>query len=92
MSKLSYTSTKTYADIEIDLATASLDQLADAYSSLFARSDDGGAYPGSSEWKKCKVYSDQLRALIAARPEIEDYRKQAQATANAAALANTYID
>jgi len=87
-----YTSTKTYARVEIDVATASLDQVLDAYNSLFAMSDDGGAYPGSREWTKAKKYADQLRELIAARPEIEGYRKEVQATARKAKLANTYID
>jgi hypothetical protein len=87
-----YLSAKTCQDTEIDVATATPDQLLDAYNSLLARADDGGAYPGSKAWSKAKVFADQLSALVAARPEIEDYRKQVQADAVAKALADTYVD
>lgn len=89
---MKYTSTKTYAEVEIDVATASLDQLLDAYNSLFAMSDDGGAFPGSKAWSKAKVYADQLRTLTAARPEVVEYRKSLADAARAARLANTYLD
>jgi len=89
---MKYLSTKTYTEVEIDVATASLDQLLDAYNSLFEMSDSGGAFPGSSAWKKAKVYDDQLNALTAARPEVVGYRKSLADAARAARLANTYID
>lgn len=87
-----YSSTKTYRDVEIDLATASLDQLLEAYNSLLDQSDDGGAYPTSREAINAKKYATQLRELVKARPEIEDYRKQVQDAARKQALASTYID
>lgn len=89
---MKYLSTKTYTETEIDVATATLDQLLDAYNSLFAMSDDGGAFPGSKAWAKAKVFADQLRALTAARPEVVEYRKSLADAARAARLANTYID
>lgn len=89
---MKYISTKTYAEVEIDVATATLDQLLDAYNSLFAMSDDGGAFPGSKAWAKAKVFADQLRALTVARPEVVEYRKSLADAARAARLANTYID
>lgn len=89
---MKYLSTKTYTETEIDVATATLDQLLDAYNSLFAMSDDGGAFPGSKAWAKAKVFADQLGALTAARPEVVEYRKSLADAARAARLANTYID
>jgi len=89
---MKYISTKTYTEVEIDVVTASLDQLLDAYNSLFEMSDSGGAFPGSSAWKKAKVYDDQLNALTAARPEVVEYRKNLADQARATRLANTYID
>lgn len=83
---MKYLSTKTCAEVEIDLATATLDQLLDAYNSLFALSDDGGAFPGSRAWAKAKVFADQLRDLTAARPEVIEYRKQLATAANKARL------
>ena len=87
-----YLNTNTCMDTGIDVATASLDQLLEAYNSLLDLSDDGGAYPSSLEARKAKVYAGQLRALVAARPEIEDWRKQLQASACRAKLVTTYID
>lgn len=69
-----YLSTKTFIETEIDLATADLPSLLDAYNSLFEQSDSGGAFPGSKAWRKAEVYAKQLEALVAARPEIEEYR------------------
>lgn len=89
---MKYLSTKTYTEVEIDVATATLDQLLDAYNSLFAMSDDGGAFPGSKAWAKAKVFADQLSDLTAARPEVVEYRKSLADAARAARLANTYID
>ena len=43
---MKYFSTTQFSEIELDVTTASLDQLLDAYNSLFAMSDDGGAFPG----------------------------------------------
>lgn len=88
---MKYLSTKTYTDVEIDLATASLDQLLDAYNSLLDRSDAGGAFPGSKAWTKAKVFADQLKELTAARPEIIEYRKQVAESARAARLAGKDI-
>jgi hypothetical protein len=88
---MKYLSTKTYTEVEIDVATATLDQLLDAYNSLFALSDDGGAFPGSKAWSKAKVFADQLRDLTAARPEVVEYRKQLATAAREARLAGKDI-
>ena len=89
---MKYFSTKTYEEIEIDVASASLDELLDAYNSLFAQANSGGAFPGSAVWKKAKAFRDQLAELTSARPEIVEYRKNKAEAARAARLANTYID
>lgn len=83
---MKYLSTKNYKDVEIDLETADLDQVLDAYNSLFSMSDSGGAYPGSKAWAKAKVFADQLDELVAARPEVVEYRKQLADQARAARL------
>lgn len=83
---MKYLSAKTYTNVEIDVATATPDQLLDAYNSLFSMSDDGGAFPGSKAWAKAKVFADQLRDLTAARPEVVEYRKQIAAAAREARL------
>lgn len=88
---MKYLSTKTCTEVEIDVATATLDQVLDAYNSLFARSDDGGAFPGSKAWAKAKVFADQLRDLTAARPEVVEYRKQLADAAREARLAGKDI-
>lgn len=88
---MKYLSTKTYTEVEIGVATATLDQLLDAYNSLFAMSDDGGAFPGSKAWAKAKVFADQLRDLTAARPEVVEYRKQLADAAREARLAGKDI-
>lgn len=88
---MKYFSTTKFSDIEIDVATASLDQLLDAYNSLLAMSDDGGAFPGSKAWAKAKVFADQLRELTAARPDVVEYRKQLADAAIAARLAGKDI-
>ena len=84
---MKYFSTAKFIDIEIDVAAAGLDQLLDAYNSLFAMSDDGGAFPGSRAWAKAKVYADQLRALTNARPDVVEYRTRLADAAAAARLA-----
>lgn len=86
-----YFSTRTCNDVEIDLATADLPAVLDAYNSLFDMADSGGAFPGSKAWTKAKVYSDQLAALVAARPEIEAYRAKLAADKRAARLAGKDI-
>ena len=88
---MEYISTKTYTTVKIDVATATLDQLLDAYNSLFAMSDDGGAYPGSKAWAKAKVFADQLAELTSARPEIVAYRKAIADEARARRLAGVDI-
>lgn len=88
---MKYLSTKTYTEVEIDVATATLDQLLDAYNSLFEMSDAGGAFPGSKAWSKAKVFADQLRALTDARPEVVEYRKQLADAAREARLAGKDI-
>lgn len=88
---MKYLSTKHGSDVEIDVATATLDQLLDAYNSLFAMSDDGGAFPGSKAWVKAKVFADQLSELTAARPEIVQYRKQLSDAARAKRLAGVDV-
>jgi len=89
---MKYFSTKTYEEVEIDIATAGLGELLDAYNSLFAQANSGGAFPGSAAWKKAKTFRDQLAELTSARPEIVEYRKSVADAARAARLANTYID
>lgn len=84
---MKYFSTTQFSDIEIDVEAASLDQLLDAYNSLFAMSDDGGSFPGTKAWAKAKGYADQLRALTNARPEVVEYREQLADAAAAARLA-----
>ena len=84
---MKYFSTTQFSEIELDVTTASLDQLLDAYNSLFAMSDDGGAFPGSKSWAKAKVYADQLRALTNARPDVVEYRTRLADAATAARLA-----
>lgn len=71
---LTYLNTRTGDETTIDVATASLDDLLIAYNSLIDRSDCGGAFPGSKAWTRAKGFADQLKALIAARPEIEAHR------------------
>jgi len=63
-----------YEEVTINVETASLDELSDAYSYLLdmGYTDD---FPGSAGWKAAKVFSDQLHALIKAWPEVEQYRK-----------------
>ncbi len=86
-----YFSTTTCRDVEIDLAAAELPAVLDAYNSLFAMADSGGAFPGSKAWTKAKVYSDKLATLVAARPEIEAYRSNLAAEKRAARLAGKDI-
>lgn len=88
---MKYLSTKTLAEVEIDVEAVTLEQLLDAYNSLFARADAGGAYPGSKEWRRAQVFAGQLDALVAARPEVVEYRKQVAAAARAARLAGKDI-
>ena len=89
---MKYYSTKTYADCDIDVATAAMDNLLDAYNSLFSMSDDGGAFPGSKSALRAGKYARQLRELVAARPEVVEYRKILAATDDVKSLANTYQD
>ena len=89
---MKYFSTKKYEDIEIDLSTATLDQVLDAYNSLFDMSDYGGAFPSSKVWAKAKVFSDQLRDLIDARPDVVEYRKSLIDAARAKFIDSHYID
>lgn len=86
-----YFSTRSYRDLDIDPATAELPAVLDAYNSLFDQSDSGGAFPGSKAWTEAKVYSDQLAALVAARPEIEEYRAKLAAEKRAVRLASKDI-
>lgn len=86
-----YFSTRTCNNVKIDLATADLSAVLDAYNSLFDMADSGGAFPGSKAWTKAKVYSDQLATLVAARPEIEAYRAKLAADKRAARLAGKDI-
>ena len=73
---MKYSSIKKFQDVEINLATATLEELNDAYNSLLILADDGGAFPTSKSAQRAKVYGDQLRELKAARPEIISYRNQ----------------
>lgn len=66
---------------EIDTATASADDLRQAYNYLMMMSDSDGAFPGSPAWRKAQPYAKQLRDLTAEHPEIEASRKQAHAVA-----------
>jgi hypothetical protein len=83
---MNYLSMTNYKQTEINLESATLDELLDAYNSLLARSDTGGAFPGSKEWQKAQPFAQQLSELIAARPEIEDYRSQRIAKKRSARL------
>lgn len=83
---MKYFSTTSCKDVEIDLATAELPAVVDAYNSFFDMSDSGGAYPGSKAWTKAKVYRDKLAALVAARPEVDAYRAKLSADKRAARL------
>ena len=88
---MKYLWTKTYTETEIDVATATLDQLLDAHNSLFAMSDDGGAFPTSKAARSAKVYADQLREWIAARPEVVEYRDALRDAARKARLADVDV-
>ena len=88
---MKYISTKNYATIEIDVATAEMATVLDCYNSLFEMSDDGGAFPGSKAARSAKVYADQLRELIAARPEIVAYRDQKITAARNARLSGVDV-
>ena len=70
-----YISTKTNAEVQIDVATATLDQLFDAYDSLLERS----IFPA----KTAARYADALRALTDARPELVEHRKRLAAARTA---------
>lgn len=74
MSNLTYINMQTAQNVTIDVATASIQDIDAAYTSLIAQSDCGGAFPGSKRWQAAQVYVTQLDALIALRPEIEQYR------------------
>ena len=63
-----------YNETTIDTATATLAELNAAYTYLNRMADSGGAYPGTMAWRKAKRYGDLLDAMIAERPEIEEYR------------------
>ncbi len=89
---MKYLSTTTYKEIEIDVTSASVEQLIDVYNSLFDHSYYGDAFPGSTRWKKAKVFSDQLAVLTAARPDVLEYRKSLADAARDVRLANTYCD
>ncbi len=65
---------KLYNETTIDTATATLAELNDAYTYLNSMADSGGAFPGSKAWREAKKYWDMLNAMIAARPEVEEYR------------------
>lgn len=73
-----------------DVETATLDQLNDAYTYLLdmGYTDD---FPGSAAWKAAKVYSDQLSAMLAIRPEVEQYRKEKAAAKRRERLAGKDI-
>jgi len=88
---MKYFSTATYNDIDIDLVSAELPALLDAYNSLFAMSDSDGAFPGSRAAVKAKAYSAQLAEIVAARPDVEAYRDQVVADKRAARLAGKDI-
>lgn len=88
---MEYLNTKTCREVEIDVATATREELLDCYDSLFDRADTGGAFPGSKAWTKAKPYADQLAALTAARPEVIEYRRERAAAARAAKMAGVDI-
>ena len=66
---------------DIDTATASADDLRQAYTYLLMMGDSDGAFPGSPAWRKAQPYAKQLRDLTAEHPEIEAERKQARIVA-----------
>lgn len=72
---MKYISSKTNEEVEIDVATAPLEQLLDAYDSLLARS----LFPA----KTAQRYTDELRALIDARPDLVEHRKRLAAARTA---------
>lgn len=74
MKTLKYDSMTAYCEMEIDMETATLDEINDAYKSLSLQSWDDGAYPTSQAAKTARGYRMQLEALVAARPEIVTYR------------------
>lgn len=71
---MTYLSMDSYTDKTIDVANAPLAEVLKCYNSLFEQSDSGGAFPGSKAWKSAQKYTEQLRELVSARPEIEAYR------------------
>ena len=58
----------------VDTDTATIQEINAAYTYLLRMADNGGAFPGSAEWREAKKYGDMLAALVADRPEIEAYR------------------
>ena len=58
----------------VDTDTATIQEINAAYTYLLRMADNGGAFPGSAEWREAKKYGDKLAALVADRPEIEAYR------------------
>lgn len=83
---ITYFNTRTYKDVDIDIATCTLDEGLDYYASLMDLSDSHGAFPGSREWKKAQPHVIALRELIVARPDIEAERKVRRATLTAKRL------
>ena len=61
-------------DQVIDTATATIQEVNEAYTYLNMKANSSGAFPGSAAWREAKKYGDMLAALIADRPEIEAYR------------------
>ena len=68
-------------DQVIDTTTATIQEVNEAYTYLNMKGNNGGAFPGSAEWREAKQYRDMLAALIAERPEIEAYRTSLRAHA-----------
>lgn len=78
---MKYASTKAEPEAEVDVATATPEQLLDAYESLLAKS----VFPA----RTAKDYADRLRALIAARPDVLEYHRRLAAPARTARLGCT---
>lgn len=67
---MKFLSNKRWIEVEINIETASKEEIMEAYSSVNEWAGCGrGAFPGSKEWKKGMQYEQQADLLKSSRPE-----------------------
>lgn len=67
---MKFLSNQRWVEVEIDLSSASEDEIREAYSSINEWAGCGkGKFPGSKEWERARAYEAQLEEIKAARPE-----------------------